>query len=125
MCTSAWRTIMKRMFVAAALLAALAGNAWAADQGLPTKAPAFSGYPYAGSGFYFGIGAEGMVASANVSSVDVGTSLYSAGAALTGTVGWQGTLGRSNWYAVENIVNWTNVGGTVSCAPSMPCSIAS
>lgn len=117
---------MKLMLTAAALLIALAGNAWAADQNLPiNKAPA--GYPYNSSGWYVGLGALAEVARANIDSIDTGpTSLYSAGAALTGTVGWQGRLGSSgNWWAAENIVSWTNIGGTVTCTAGVPCSVNS
>jgi hypothetical protein len=115
---------MRKLLVASvSALALVSGAAHAADMAL--KAPLLVGYPYAGSGFYVGIGAQAEVASATVSSIDVGTSLYSAGAALTGTVGYQGTFGRSaNWYAVENIVSWTNIGGTVTCATTN-CSIGS
>jgi hypothetical protein len=116
---------MKRTLVAAALLA-LAGNAWASDLPIPKKAPAWVGYPYTQSGVYVGLGALGEVASAKITGADIGTSLYSAGAALSGTIGYQGQLfGGSNWWAAENIVSWTNIGGTVTCAVGVPCSIGS
>jgi hypothetical protein len=112
----------KLLFASVSALALLSGAAHAADMALKTP---FMGYPYGGSGFYVGIGTQGEVASANVSGSSAGTNLYSAGAALTGTIGYQGTFGRSaNWYAVENVIAWTNVGGTVTCAATN-CSIGS
>src|ERR1700674_3830738 len=111
---------MKRIpKIIAAALGLLAGEAYAAD--LPLKAQQ-QGYPYTGSGWYAGLGAMSEVANSTVSSPFAGTSLYSAGAALEGVVGYQWGLGY-NWIAAEGAVNYTNLGGTQQCAPGVMCSI--
>lgn len=115
---------MKRLLLIAALAAsALLSPALAAD--LPIKAPKIlaAGYPYQGSGFYAGIGAVGAVLSADVGANTGGSSIFSAGAAIDLTAGYQFTTG-TNWYAFEASAQYTNMGGSVACGVNA-CSVSS
>jgi hypothetical protein len=119
---------MKHALIIAAAVAGalLSAPAYAAD--LPVKAPVaplLAGYPYQGSGLYGGVGAVAGVLSADVGGNTGGTSLFSAGASLDLTAGYQFTRG-GNWYALEASVQYTNMGGAVACpAPELNCSISS
>lgn len=118
---------MKKVLLAAVALLSIVGLARAADVSLPVKAPPnlLAGYPYQGSGFYAGIGVAGEVLSASLATpASGGTGLYSAGAALDLTAGYQFGLG-GNWYAVEASAQYTNVGGSVVCTGNVPCSVGS
>lgn len=121
---------MRTLFLALAAALSLTGTnlapqaAFAAD--LPVKAPPnlMTGYPYAGNGFYAGIGVVGAVMSANVGDASSGTGLYSAGAALDLSAGYQFTMG-GNWYALEGSAQYTNMGGSVACGTLTNCSVTS
>lgn len=117
--------MLNKTLLAAAIAGAACLSAQAADIKLPTKAPIIAaGYPYQGSGFYAGIGAVGAVLSADIGGNRGGASLYSAGAALDLTAGYQFTTGR-NWYAIEASAQYTNMGGSVACTGDIPCSVSS
>lgn len=114
-----------RKLLAALLFFAAAMPALAAD--LPVKAIkpiAFTGYPYQGSGFYVGVGAVAAVLSADVGANTGSTNIFTAGAALDLTAGYQFTTG-SNWYAIEGSVQYTNMGGAVACPGASDCTISS
>lgn len=115
---------MRKVFLAAALAALTFTPALAAD--LPVKAVrpnVLAGYPYQGSGFYIGVGAVAAILNADVGANTGGTNIFSAGAALDMTAGYQFTTG-SNWYAIEASAQYTNMGGAVAC-PAGNCSISS
>lgn len=121
---------MKRSsFLLAATLAAAASlfiGAPALGADLPIKTPRIlaAGYPYQGSGFYAGLGAVGAVLSADVGANNGGSNIFSAGAAVDFTAGYQLTTG-TNWYAFEASVQYTNIGGAVACGPAGdPCSVS-
>lgn len=114
---------MRRFLYAAALATLTFTSALAAD--LPIKAPRLTapGFPYNGSGFYAGLGAVGAVLSADVGANTGGSSIFSAGAAVDLTIGYQFTT-TNNWYAIEASAQYANVGGSVAC-PGDVCSISS
>lgn len=116
----------KSCLVAALAAVALLSAAPARAADLPTKAPpaAFAGFPYNASGFYAGIGAVASVLSSNVGDATNGTALYSAGAALDVTAGYQ-FLAAGTWFAVEGSVQYTNMGGAVACGVATSCSVTS
>lgn len=116
---------MKRALILAAALAGslFAAPAIAADLPVKIKPIAFTGYPYQGSGFYVGVGAVAAILNADVGLNTGGTNIFTAGAALDMTAGYQFTTG-SNWYAVEASVQYTNMGGAVAC-PAGNCMISS
>lgn len=115
---------MHKLTIAALAAFLIATPAIAAD--LPVKAPPvqFTGYPYNGSGFYGGIGAVGEILSADLGSAAGSNSVYSAGAALDVTVGYQRGL-KSTWIAIEASAQYTNIGGSVTCAAGTPCALGS
>lgn len=116
---------MRKSLITLAAVSTLAGPACAAD--IVTKAPpagVFTGYPYAGNGLYAGVGAVAAILSADISSVSGTNSVYSAGAALDITAGYQWT-GYGTWFAAEASVQYTNLGGSVTCTGGAPCSIGS
>lgn len=116
---------LSRLAVLALMLGAFCVPARAAD--IITKGPpatAFSGFPYSTSGFYGGLGAVASVLSASVGGDNGGTSLYSAGAALDLTAGYQFVVG-GNWYAIEGSAQYTNMGGAVACSGGVSCVISS
>lgn len=120
---------MKRTSLLLALSIAAASlfiGAPAIGADLPVKAPRLlaAGYPYQGSGFYAGLGAVGAVLSADVGSNTGGSNIFSAGAAIDGTIGYQITTG-TNWYAFEASVQYTNMGGAVACSSGDPCAVSS
>jgi hypothetical protein len=122
---------MKRLLkILAAVLGLAAGEAYAADLAAQTpapvfvKAPATPGYPYQGSGIYFGVGAIGEVANASIAAQGAGTNLYSAGAALEGVIGYQWALGSTNWMALEASASYTNLGNTQVCAAGVSCTVS-
>lgn len=119
---------MKRtsLLLAAALAAAasLFIGAPAIGADLPVKAPRLlaAGYPYQGSGLYVGLGAVGAVLNADVGANTGGSNVFTAGAALDVTAGYQFTT-ANNWYAFEASVQYTNMGGAVAC-PAGDCSVS-
>lgn len=119
---------MRMTLVLAVAAALMAGAAGAAD--LPVKAATplvTAGYPYSGNGFYAGIGAVGAVANSGVA----GSNLFSAGAALDLTAGYQWSLNCAtngsctNWAALQGSVQYTNLGTTTTCPTGVSCSINS
>jgi hypothetical protein len=102
-------------------------SASAADLLVKAKVPAYVGYPYLGSGLYFGVGTEAAVANATASDPNAGTSLYAAGADLHAVLGYQGTLlGGSNWWAGDVKIAYQNLGGTQLCGINGTiCSVSS
>lgn len=100
---------MKKLITALCLLPTLS---YAAD--MPVKARVaqpFIGYPYDGSGFYYGIGTFGEAQQVQVSTPTiVGTRTYAAGAGVSLIGGWQWTLGPTKWVALEGTFNYANTG---------------
>ena len=94
-------------------LASCAGIAHAAD--MPTKAPNsfLAGYPYGGSGVYFGIYTEGGGGSVNGSVPGVGSaSLTTNSADVGGSVGYVWASSKyPAFIAVEGMFGWTNFNG--------------
>lgn len=118
--------IRKLLFTGAVLIAAVTFPKSVPAADIVTKAPpaVLVGYPYQGSGLYGGIGVVGEVLSADITSNVGGSSVFSAGAALDLTAGYQWSAG-SNWFAAEGSVQYTNIGGSVMCAAGVPCSVSS
>jgi len=101
-----------KMLAAAAALAAFAAPAIAAD--MPVKAapiPYTTGYPYAASGFYYGLGASATGQNASLAN----TGVVSIGAGLDGVIGfqWKGGL---DFIALEGVFTYTNLGNSSACA---------
>jgi hypothetical protein len=104
-----------RLSILALAVSAMASTAMAAD--MPVKAPLASlanGYPYQGSGFYFGVYTEGGGGAVNGSVPGVGaTSLSSTSADVGGSIGYAwGSKGSPVFAAVEAMFGWTNFNGT-------------
>lgn len=99
---------MKRSILAIGFALALASTASAAD--MATKAAPVTGYPYAASGFYFGVGASATAASATVAN----TGLVAAGAGLDGVIGYQ-WKGGLDFMALEADFTYTNIGNAGTC----------
>lgn len=111
-------------FLAAAAFAVLGfTSALAADLPVKVRPNVLAGFPYQGSGFYVGLGAVGAVLSADVGGDTGGSSIFSAGAAIDITAGYQFTS-TNNWYAFEASAQYTNMGGSVAC-PADACSVSS
>ena len=110
---------MRAMLLAATAALAMIGQAFAAD--MPVKAPlsALPGYPYAASGFYWGVGASSIGSSASVSNAGV----FALGAGVDMVIGyqWQGGL---DFMAAELDVTYTNLGSTSQCGATS-CSAGS
>lgn len=102
---------------------ALTAPTFAADLPVKAKPILLAGYPYQGSGFYAGVGAVGAVLSADVGANSGGSNIFSAGAALDLTAGYQFTTG-TNWYAFEVSAQYTNMGGSVTCGTT-DCAVSS
>lgn len=101
---------MMRKLLLAAAIAAFTAPAFAAD--MPVKAlPAPVGYPYAASGFYFGLGASAEGENAAVAN----TGVVSTSAGLDGIIGWQ-WKGGLDFIALETIFTYNNLGNTSACA---------
>ena len=98
-----------RKFILAAVAFALSAPAFAAD--MAVKAPPIVGYPFAASGFYWGVGASADAESATVAN----TGVISAGAGVDGIAGYQ-WKGGLDFMAVEAIFTYTNLGNTTACA---------
>jgi hypothetical protein len=105
---------MKRIFAILALAAGLASPAMSAD--LPVKTPAksnplFSGYPYAASGFYWGLNTIAGGGSIEASGVGVNpNSVTSVQGAIGGTVGYV-WANQNVFYAVEAMFDVQNFNG--------------
>lgn len=108
---------MKR-FLFAALLALFVVPAHA--QIVTKSAPPLAAYPYNTSGIYYGIGALGQGAIANIA----GANAVALGAALNGVVGYQ-WRGGLDFMAVEASAYWTNLGASASCPLGTSCSVDS
>ena len=107
-----------RIAIAAAVALALASSAFAAD--IATKAAPIvrvAGYPYAQSGFYFGVGASSAAGSATVAN----TGIFSAGAGVDMAVGYQ-WRGGLDFIALEFDATYTNLGSSATCTAATPCS---
>lgn len=105
---------MRSLIVAAAMCGGFMGIAVAAD--MPVKAPAnafLAGYPYSGSGFYFGIYTEGGGGAVNGSVPGVGSaSLTTNSAGVGGAVGYAWSNAKAPAFvAVEAMFGWTNFNG--------------
>lgn len=113
-----------------ALLAFVVGmpiGARAASPPLVTKAPInagalFSGYPYQGSGFYWGLSAAATETTPTINGT-AATGLQAFGGSLGGAVGYQWGVGNVA-YAVENDAWWNNIGGSTTCNGAS-CSLTS
>ena len=101
----------KSILMAAVALAALSAPAFAADLALKAPPPPIAGYPYAASGFYYGVGASASADSATVAN----TGVFSAGAGIDAIVGYQ-WKGGLDFIAAEAIVTYTNLGAATACA---------
>lgn len=117
---------MKYATTLTALAAVFAASAaQAAD--MPLKAPLRAplvGYPYEGSGFYYGIGTFGEAQPVKVDTpAAVGTKTYAAGAGVSAVAGWQWTIGSAKWVALEGSLNYANTGADPSCGPSQGCPL--
>jgi opacity protein-like surface antigen len=112
-----------RSFILLGMAALSLTAAQAADLPVKVQPNLMAGYPYQGSGFYFGPGVAAEVLSSSIDSAAGGSGLYSAGAAVTGTIGYQFGM-NSNWYAVEITGQYTNLGGAVSCTTGN-CAVTS
>lgn len=113
---------MKRLILALLLLWPLAAHAQTVVPPIVTKAPVV-GYPYNGSGLYYGVGALGSGATSDIA----GSNVTALGAALNGVIGYQ-WLGGLDFMAVEASVYWNNMGTGTTCAvgtASTPCSVDS
>ena len=98
-----------------AMLLLLAPPARAAD--MPVKAPAnnwLNGYPYGGSGVYFGIYTEGGGGAVNATVPGVGSaSLTTNSADVGGSVGYAWANKSGNVFvAIEAMFGWTNFNGS-------------
>jgi hypothetical protein len=102
---------MKKWFLSGAAVLALQLSAHAADLApLPTKAVAPSGYPYAASGFYWGLGVSSTAANADVAN----TGIVALGAGIDGVVGYQ-FRGGLDFIAPELDLTYTNLGNSGAC----------
>jgi hypothetical protein len=99
---------MRKLLLATTFLA-LAGSAHAAD--MATKAAPVTGYPYAQSGFYFGVGTSATAANADIAN----SSLTALGAGLDLVVGYQ-FRGGLDFIAPELDVTYTNLGNSGACS---------
>lgn len=111
---------MKTIFA----LLALTVSAFAAD--LPMKAPTnalFTGYPYNGSGVYWGVSTLAQGENPTINGT-VATSLQAFGGSLGGVVGYQWGHGNVA-YAIEGAGYWQNLGGASVCSADVVCSVNS
>lgn len=114
---------MKKLLLVLATVA-LAGQAFAAD--IPVKAktnPLFTGYPYSGSGFYWGISTLGEAETPTIGG-QTANGLTALGAGAGGIVGFQWGNGNVA-YALESGFYYNNLGASATCNVSASCSITS
>lgn len=104
---------MKLLLSTVAFLAfGVVASAQAAD--LPVKAaPIAPGYPYAASGFYWGVGVSSTAANASVAN----SNLTALGAGIDLAVGYQ-FKGGLDFIAPEVDVTYTNIGNSGACSVS-------
>lgn len=108
---------MRKSIILAAALAALAFAPAALAADMPLKAPVtnsfLSGYPYGGSGFYWGVYTEAGGGPVNGSVPGVGSaSLTTTSAGVGGLAGYAwGLKSSSVFVAVEGMFGWTNYNG--------------
>lgn len=100
---------MRKFLLAIAASMLLTLQAHAAD--MPVKAPAASGYPYAASGFYWGVGVSSTAANASIAN----TNLTALGAGVDLAVGYQ-FKGGLDFIAPEVDVTYTNLGNSGACS---------
>lgn len=100
----------RRSFLALAAmsLALSASAAIAAD--LPTKAPAYVGYPSTKCGFYYGVGTGGSAGA--VEGAVVGTQIVQGD--LDGLLGYTCPFLQSSFWFAEASVGFTNINGNVN-----------
>lgn len=117
--------MLKRIMLAS-VAGLLAMPAFAAD--LPLKAaraPALSGYPYDGSGIYWGLGTFGEAEKLNTNTGAVRGDTFAAGAAVSVVLGYQWTIGPQKWMALEGSLNYANTGSDQICPIGASCTISS
>lgn len=86
--------------------------AHAADLPLAGKAqPLAAGYPYAASGFYWGVGVSSTAGSADVANAGI----VALGAGVDGVIGYQ-FKGGLEFIAPELDVTYTNLGNSAACS---------
>lgn len=115
-----------KSLIAALALFVIPASAIAAD--LPLKAARVApavGYPYDGSGFYYGLGTFGEAEKLNVNTGIAGTNTYAAGAALSVVLGYQWTISPNKWVSLEGSLNYANTGSDQICAVGQICNINS
>jgi outer membrane immunogenic protein len=113
---------MKRLFLAAVALVALAGMASAADlpPGPPTyyKGPAFVPPPYTWSGFYLGVnGGGGLGRSAWVTT----NAFNISGGIVGGTLGYNYQFGHAV-VGAEGDIDWSGIKGSTTGGCPAGCS---
>ena len=113
---------MKRLFLAAVALVALAGMASAADlpPGPPTyyKAPAFVPPPYTWSGFYLGVNGGGGLGS---SAWDTTNAFNISGGIVGGTLGYNYQFGHAV-VGAEGDIDWSGLKGSTTGGCPAGCS---
>lgn len=93
---------------------ALATPTHAADMVPVYKAPStYAGFPYNGSGFYYGLNTFAEIKDSTVDVAGARSGLFQAGAAVGGTVGYQRGNGTS-FVAIEAMVNIANTGANAA-----------
>jgi opacity protein-like surface antigen len=105
---------MMKTLLAISALAVLSGSAAVAAD-IPVKAPQgalFSGYPYVGQGFYFGLNSFAAAGSAEASAPGLNTnSLITNQGAIGVTIGYVWAT-QNVFYAVEGMFDFTNLNGS-------------
>lgn len=102
------------LLAAFALFALAAPSARAADMVPVYKAPStYAGFPYNGSGFYYGLNTFAEIKDSTVDVAGARSGLFQAGAAVGGTVGYQRGNGTS-FVAIEAMVNIANTGANAA-----------
>jgi outer membrane immunogenic protein len=113
---------MKRLFLAAVALVALAGMASAADlpPGPPTyyKAPAFVPPPYTWSGFYLGVNGGGGLGR---SAWDTTNAFNISGGIVGGTLGYNYQFGHAV-VGAEGDIDWSGIKGSTTGGCLAGCS---
>lgn len=94
----------------------LAAPAFGADLALKAQGPLFTGYPYTGSGAYWGIHTFAEIDRTGFAGQpgSIGT-MYAAGAAVGATVGYQWGNGGT-FYAIEAMASYKNLGASQESA---------
>lgn len=100
-------------------------SALAADLPVLKKAAApatvFDGYPYNGSGFYWGLNTFGEAADiGSATPAGNGPKVFAVGAAAGVVAGYVWGRGTT-FYAVEGMANYSTIGTNGTCDPAVPC----